>query len=109
MNRRFTDDELLLATTLYWFGDSFASSVRFYANSFKRPWTPRFNGQPTLRAPTGIAEFPKELRKVPQALAREHANLVHWTEMPRGGHFAASEEPELLVQDLRAFFKGLRN
>ena len=104
-----TDPELLLATTLYWLGNSFGSSVRFYADSFKRPWTPRHADRPTLRAPTGIAVFPKELRKVSRELAREHANLVHWSEMPRGGHFAASEEPELLVQDLRAFFRPLRS
>jgi len=109
VSRRFTDDELLLATTLYWLGNSFASSVRFYAASFKRPWIPRHNDLPTLRAPTGIAVFPKELRKVTREFASEHANIVHWSEMPRGGHFAASEEPELLIQDLRAFFKPLRD
>jgi len=109
VSRRFTDDELLLATTLYWLGNSFASSVRFYTASFKKPWTPCLGGVPTLRAPTGIAVFPKELRKVSQAVAREHANLVHWSEMPRGGHFAASEEPDLLVKDLRTFFKPLRH
>jgi pimeloyl-ACP methyl ester carboxylesterase len=109
VSRRFSDDELLLTTTLYWLGDSFASSLRFYADSFKKPWTPRVDGIPTLRAPTGIAVFPQELRRVPKILAQEHANLVHWTEMPRGGHFAAGEEPELLIEDLRAFFRPLRS
>lgn len=108
VSRRFSDDELLLATTLYWLSDTFASSVRFYADSFGRPWTPRHNRQPTLQAPTGIAVFPRELRQVSRELAAQHANLVHWSEMPRGGHFAASEEPELLVEDLRAFFRPLR-
>lgn len=108
VGRRFTDDELLLATTLYWLSDAFASSLRFYTGSFGRPWQPRFAGRPTLRAPTGIAVFPKELRRVSRELASEHANLVHWSEMPRGGHFAASEEPELLVEDLRKFFRALR-
>jgi len=109
MNRCFSDDELLLTTTLYWLSGSFASSVRFYKASFGQPWIPRHQERPTLRAPTGIAVFPKELRKVSQEMAREHANLVHWAEMPRGGHFAASEEPELLVDDLRTFFRPLRN
>ena len=107
VNRCFTDDELLLATTLYWLGNSFAGSVRFYGASFKRPWTPRHSQRPTLLAPTGIAVFPKELRKVTREFASEHANLVHWSELPRGGHFAASEVPELLVRDLRAFFRPL--
>lgn len=108
VSRRFSDDELLLTTTLYWLSDSFASSVRFYADSFRRPWTPRHGDNPPLQAPTGIAVFPKELRKVTREVAARHANLVHWTEMPRGGHFAASEEPELLTEDLRAFFRPLR-
>jgi hypothetical protein len=107
VNRRFTDDELLLATTLYWLGDSFASSLRFYGG-FAQPWEPRIPGAPALRAPTGIAVFPKELAHVPRELAATHANLVHWTEFDRGGHFAPSEEPELLVEDLRAFFRPLR-
>jgi pimeloyl-ACP methyl ester carboxylesterase len=108
VGKRFTPDELLLTATLYWLSDTFASSLRFYTASFGRPWQRRFPGPPTLRAPTGIAVFPKELRQVSRELASEHANLVHWSEMPRGGHFAPSEEPELLVQDLRTFFRALR-
>jgi pimeloyl-ACP methyl ester carboxylesterase len=109
VSHRFSDDELLLTTTLYWLSNSFASSVRYYADSFKSPWLPRYDGRPTLRAPTGIAVFPKELSRVPKALAQEYANLVHWSEFPRGGHFAASEEPQLLIEDLRAFFRPLRS
>jgi pimeloyl-ACP methyl ester carboxylesterase len=109
VSRRFTDDELLLTTTLYWLSNSFASSVRFYKASFGKPWVPKHADRPTLRAPTGIAVFPRELRKVSREFARGHANLVHWSEMPRGGHFAASEEPALLVGDLRKFFRPLRH
>ncbi len=109
VSTRFSDDELLLTSTLYWLSDSFASSVRYYTDSFGMPWTPRHGMRPTLRAPTGIAVFPKELRRVPRSLAQEHANLVYWSEMPRGGHFAASEEPQLLVDDLRAFFRPMRS
>jgi pimeloyl-ACP methyl ester carboxylesterase len=108
VSQRFSDDELLLTTTLYWLSNCFASSVRSYADSFKRAWTPQHDRQPTLRAPTGIAVFPKELRRVEQSFARQHANLVHWSVMPRGGHFAASEEPQLLIDDLRQFFRPLR-
>jgi pimeloyl-ACP methyl ester carboxylesterase len=109
VGKRFSDDELLLTPTLYWLSNSFASSVRYYTDSFKTPWVPRHQTRPTLRAPTGIAVFPKELRRVSKALAQEHANLVHWSEMPRGGHFAASEEPTLLIEELRAFFRPLRS
>jgi pimeloyl-ACP methyl ester carboxylesterase len=106
--RPFTDDEVLLATTLYWLSGTFASSVHFYRASFGVPWAPRHDRRPTLEAPTGIAVFPGELLHVPQEVAAAHANLVHWTEMPSGGHFAPAEEPQLLVEDLRAFFRPLR-
>jgi pimeloyl-ACP methyl ester carboxylesterase len=52
--------------------------------------------------------FPNDLIFVPRKVAERHANLQRWTVMPRGGHFAAIEEPDLLVDDLRAFFRGLR-
>ena len=102
--RRFTYDQLLMATTLYWLSGSFASSLRFYAASSGRPWMPPHDRRPTLQAPTGIAVFPKELVHVPRELASEHANLVHRSEMPSGGHFAPAEEPQLLVDDLRGLF-----
>lgn len=105
---RFTKDELITSFALYWLTGSFPGSVRFYADSFGAPWVPSHNRRPTLEAPTGIAVFPYELLHVPRALAEREANLVHWTRMDRGGHFAAAEEPELIVEDLRAFFRPLR-
>lgn len=107
VSRRFTDDQLLLATTLYWLGGSFASSLRFYAG-FGAPWAPRVPGLPTLRAPTGMAVFPRELHHVPREVAERHSHLVHWSVFDRGGHFAPSEEPDLVVEDLRTFFRPLR-
>jgi pimeloyl-ACP methyl ester carboxylesterase len=52
--------------------------------------------------------FPKEIFYAPRRALENRYNLVRWTEMPRGGHFAAMEEPELLVEDIRAFFRMLR-
>jgi hypothetical protein len=83
-------------------------SVRFYAESFRVALAPVHDRTPTLQAPTGIAVFPRELAHVPRAVAERHANLAHWTRMPTGGHFAAAEEPDLLVKDLRDFFRPLR-
>ena len=54
---------------------------------------------------TGAAIFPKELYRPPRAWAEAAFDIVQWTEMPRGGHFAAMEEPELLVDDMRSFFR----
>jgi len=56
--------------------------------------------------PTGVAVFPQDFRSV-RSFAERSNNIVHWTEMPRGGHFAASEEPDLLIADLRSFFSKL--
>jgi len=55
-----------------------------------------------------VAIFPKDLALPPRAWAERSLRVERWTEMPRGGHFAAMEEPALLVEDLRAFFRPLR-
>jgi pimeloyl-ACP methyl ester carboxylesterase len=82
--------------------------MRFYWENFKEPNRLAHDRTPAIEAPTGIAVFPKDLVFVPRRLAEQHTNLTRWTEMPRGGHFAAAEEPDLLVEDLRAFFRPLR-
>jgi len=108
VERRFSKDQLITSFALYWLTGSFGGSVRYYADSFGEPWAPAHDRKPTLEAPTGIAVFPRELVHVPRSLAERASNLVHWTRMERGGHFAPAEEPELLVEDLRAFFRPLR-
>jgi pimeloyl-ACP methyl ester carboxylesterase len=105
---RFSKDDLLTSFSLYWLTNSFGSAIRMYSSSFRAPWTPVHDRTPALQAPVGIGVFPKELALLPRRAAEQHANLVHWTVMPRGGHFAAAEEPELFVEDLRAFFRPLR-
>ncbi len=61
-----------------------------------------------VEVPTAGAVFPKEIMVTPRAWAEARHNIVRWTVMPRGGHFAALEEPELFVADVRAFFAELR-
>jgi microsomal epoxide hydrolase len=58
--------------------------------------------------PTGVAVFPEEIAAPVRRLAERSNHIVHWSEFDRGGHFAAMEEPDLLVGDVRAFFRGLR-
>jgi len=67
----------------------------------------RSTGKP---APVGFALFPKEINVPPRAWVERSlgGTLTHWTEMPRGGHFAALEEPKLLVEDIRTFFRKVR-
>ena len=93
---------------LYWVTASATSAARMYYESGR--WRTR---GPTpapgfIEVPTGLAVFPEELSFSPRAWQEAHYNLVRWTEMPRGGHFAAMEQPELFVDDVRAFYADLR-
>jgi len=59
--------------------------------------------------PTGYAEFPREILRPPRSVAvRTYGDLRRWTVMPRGGHFAAMEQPEALAREVQAFFRELR-
>ncbi len=104
--RRFTPDELLANVTLYWMTETIHSSFRLYFAGRKAPL--QFGEREFVHAPTAIAHFPKELPFPPRVWIERGYNVQHWTEMPRGGHFAAAEEPELLAEDLRAFFRRFR-
>ena len=95
-------DELLTNIMIYWVTETINSSMRTY---FENP------GQKLERlpeVPAAFAAFPKDLNPPPREWVERRLHLKHWTEMPRGGHFAALEEPELLVEDLRAFYRPLR-
>jgi pimeloyl-ACP methyl ester carboxylesterase len=105
--RKFTPDELLANVTLYWMTETIHSSFRLYFEGRKAPL--QFGKGDFVRVPTAIAHFPKELPFPPRTWIERGYNVQHWTEMPRGGHFAAAEEPELLAEDLRAFFRRFRN
>jgi pimeloyl-ACP methyl ester carboxylesterase len=100
---RFTKDDLLTNVMIYWVTGTATSSARIYYEN--RVATP-VQGRVTV--PTACALFPKEISTPPRRWVEARYNLVRWTEMPRGGHFAALEQPELLVDDIRAFFRGLR-
>jgi epoxide hydrolase len=113
LDNSFTKDELLTNVMIYWVTDSMPSSMRIYYESqhnLPRPksMTPfQSIGRP---APLGFALFPKEINVPPRAWVERGlgGELTHWTEMPRGGHFAALEQPKLLVDDVRAFFRRVR-
>jgi pimeloyl-ACP methyl ester carboxylesterase len=108
VERRFTKDDLLTTASLFWLTQTFHTSVRFYAESYRSPWPLVREGRPHITVPTGVAVFPRELLRMPRAFMAREANITHWTVMPRGGHFAPAEEPALVVDDLRAFFRPLR-
>jgi pimeloyl-ACP methyl ester carboxylesterase len=109
VERRFTKDDLLTTVSIYWFTQTFHTSARLYAEMFRSAtMMPVHDRRPEVEAPTGIAVFPHDVFLVPRAVAEARTDLRRWTVMPRGGHFAPMEEPELLVDDVRAFFRPLR-
>jgi pimeloyl-ACP methyl ester carboxylesterase len=110
LESRFTKDELLTNVTIYWFTGTIGSSMRRYFEVRHDPERKPLNLGERIETPTGIAMFPGERDLlVPREWAERCYNLRRWTDMPRGGHFPALEEPELLVEDLRAFFRELRH
>ena len=71
--------------------------------------TPARRGAPAcVEVPTGVARYPKEVLRFPRSWVERRYNVTYWADMPRGGHFAAMEQPELFVDDLRAFFRTVR-
>jgi len=106
VERRYTKDDLLTNVMIYWITQSITSSTRLYYESMH---SGRFApASDPITVPTGAAIFPREIIRPPRKWAEAAFNITRWTEMPSGGHFAALEEPELLVEDIRAFYRDLR-
>jgi epoxide hydrolase len=100
-------DQLLTNVSVYWYTGTAGSSARLYLESARSrgrgwsPWAPS-------SAPAGVAVFPLEIAPPIRRFAELSNTIVHWTEFDRGGHFAAMEEPELLIADVRQFFRLVR-
>lgn len=94
-------DELLDNISVYWFGHTGASSARLYWESTASGFIPA-----DITVPTGISLFPKEILRPSRRWAeRSYKNIIHWNELDKGGHFAAFEQPELFVEELRTCFR----
>jgi pimeloyl-ACP methyl ester carboxylesterase len=106
----FTRDQILTHLTIYWVTGTIGSAMRGY-HDFEH-----FEGPPPpgtrVEVPSGFAVFADSYRpdsaRPPRELAEHFFNITRWTNMPRGGHFAALEEPELLAEEIREFFRPLR-
>ena len=98
-------DHLLTNASVYWFTGTAGSSARLYYETRQvRAWNPAARSE----VPTGVAVFPREIAPAIRRLAERDNNITHWSEFDRGGHFAAMEVPDLLVGDVRDFFRPLR-
>ena len=105
VERRFSKDELLTNVMIYWASGCIASSMRIYYE-MRAAGAAALPGR--VEVPTACAVFPREIYRLPRRWAEARYRIARWTRMPRGGHFAALEEPALLVDDVRASFRELR-
>ena len=106
IEQRFSKDELLTNIMIYWVTETISSSARLYYEDSHM--APQLQPGQHIDVPAGVATFPKDLTQPPRELGERFLRVERWTEMPRGGHFAALEEPELLAKDMRAFFHDLK-
>jgi pimeloyl-ACP methyl ester carboxylesterase len=96
-------DEMLDNVMLYWLPGTAASSARLYWESFRQP------GLPEVPLPTGCSIFPKEIFRASRRWAEKRfTKIIHWNELEQGGHFAAFEQPEVFVRELRDCFRKVR-
>ena len=101
-----TKDALLTNIMVYWVTGTITSSTRLYYEAFQGGRMSLLE-QP-VRVPTGIARYPYELMRFPRSWVENHYNVTHWTTMEKGGHFAAMEQSESFVADVRKFFRTVR-
>jgi pimeloyl-ACP methyl ester carboxylesterase len=99
----FTRDQLLTNVTTYWVTQTITSSARLYWEHMHSRERPEYVG-----VPTGVARYPKEILRSPRLWVERRYNVTYWADMPRGGHFAAMEQPDLFAADLRRFSATIR-
>jgi pimeloyl-ACP methyl ester carboxylesterase len=100
-------DDMLDDITLYWLTNTAASSARLYRECANNGYTPN---QGVVDFPVGLSIFPKDVYRAPRTwVDRVYPNLIYWNELPRGGHFAAWEEPALFTRELRTCFRSVRS
>lgn len=102
----FSLDALLTDISIYWFNGQINGALRIYKENRLNPF--HFGPGERVHAPLGVAVFPKELPMPPRSWVERAFTVERWTAMPSGGHFAAMEQPELLAEDIRSFFRPFR-
>ncbi len=107
VEKRFSKDELLTHIMIYWVSGTINSSMRMYYETSHM--SPPLSPWQHIEVPAGVAIFPKDIGIPPREWAERTLRVQRWTETPRGGHFAAMEEPELLARDMQSFFRPLRS
>lgn len=111
---RFTKNELLTHIMIYWVTETIGTSFltyHDYASASALTWIKETMKKwvGSSKVPAAFALFPADISRPPREWAERFFNVQRWTEMARGGHFAAMEEPELLAEDIRTWFRQFRN
>ena len=97
-------DDVLDNVTLFWLTNTGVSAARLYWENKLRFFTPK-----GVKIPVVASAFPDELFQAPKSWAEQaYPKLIHYNKLPKGGHFAAFEQPKFLLQEMRAGFKSLR-
>lgn len=110
LTKKFTLDELLTNVMIYWCTNTITSSQRFYKESLSAKAQSYDFDRVPVKVPTGIAIFPNEIISFPKTFcAQRYRNIVLFSEMARGGHFAAFEEPKLLADEIWDFVIRVEN
>jgi pimeloyl-ACP methyl ester carboxylesterase len=104
----FSKDDLITTAMLYWLTETYVSSAHHYYSG--RPAEGAFvhDRQPVVEAPTGILQFREDVWCLPRKWAERYYNVQRWNVSDTGGHFAPAEVPNIMVDDIRAFFRELR-
>ena len=105
----FDRDFLCTTASIYWLTRTIGTSIRLYRDHYSHGWNSRGDTMPIVRAPTGMAIYPRDVVFAPRAFAENATNLKRWTVMQRGGHFGPSEQPAAAVAELTTFFHALRD
>jgi len=114
----FSKDELLTNITIYWATQTINSAIRIYYEAMKAMMQAMYNPLVKLNpfdktgkktdVPASFALFPHDLVNAPKDFAERIFNVQQWTTMPKGGHFAAMEQPILLAEDIRRFVNNVQ-
>ncbi len=105
----FSKDDLITTAMLYWLTDTYVSSARHYYEAKPERLVPCHDRQPPVESPTALLQFKNDVWLQPRKWAERYYNLKRWNVAEKGGHFAPMEVPELLVDEIRAFFRDLRD
>lgn len=107
VEKSFSKDFMLTLISLYWFTESIGTSMRIYAEAGNVPWKPSHDRTPVIEAPLGVSYFAHDVVKGSPATEAQ-ANIVFKKHHEEGGHFAAAERPDAIIEDVRETFRNLR-